>query len=134
MTTPDTRPGALRLFNALLGISTLLILLQGLWAGLFVREGEGYKDKWVEWHARGADLAIVLMLVATVAVFVKLRERKDLWGGGAVVSVLLILEGFLGGRIRDNGDQGLTTVHLPLAMLLMAGVVFLATRGATRDR
>ena len=134
MTTATTeRSPALRLYSGLLGIAGLVIIGQGLWAGLFVREGEGYEEKWVEWHARGADLAIVLVLAATVVGAVKLRARKDLWGGSLVLLVLLAVEAYLGGRSADNGDQDLTTVHIPLAMAIVAVAVFVATRaGAGR--
>ena len=49
------------LYNALLGLASLAVLLQGVWAGLFVQEGKEYDQSWVEWHARGADVAIVYM-------------------------------------------------------------------------
>ena len=75
---------ALRLYCAVIGLAALAVLLQGLWAGLFVHEGKDYQQSWVEVHARGADLAILLAAVATAVAFVRLRERRDLLVGAAV--------------------------------------------------
>jgi hypothetical protein len=115
-----------RLFSVLVGLSTLVVLLQGLWAGLFVHEGKDYTDSWVEVHARGADVAIGLALVATVVALVRLRSRTDLVVGSIAFTVLLVLEAYLGGLIGDHG--ALTAVHFPLAMLLMGLAVWLPLR------
>jgi heme A synthase len=101
----------------LVGLSTLVVLLQGLWAGLLVQEGQDYKDSWVEVHARGADVAIALAVVALVVALVKLRSRRDLVVGSIAFVALLVLEAYLGGLIGDQAT--LTAVHFPLAMLLL---------------
>ena len=126
---PEARPTS-RLYSALLGLSTLVVLLQGLWAGLFVQEGEDYKDTWVEVHARGAELAIALALVATVVALVKLRSRRDVVIGSVAFTLLLVLEAYLGGLIGDH--TGLTVVHFPLAMALLGLAVWLPFRAARR--
>ena len=127
---PTTTRARSRLFSVLIGLSTLVVLLQGLWAGLFVQEGQDYKDSWVEVHARGADLAIALAVVATVVALVKLRSRRDLVVGSIVFVVLMVLEAYLGGLIGDHA--GLTAVHFPLAMALMGLAVWLPVRAARR--
>ena len=124
-----TRPRS-RLFSILIGLSTLVVLLQGLWAGLFVQEGEDYKDNWVEVHARGAELAIALAVVALVVALVKLRSRRDLVVGSVAFVVLLVLEAYLGGLIGDHA--GLTAIHFPLAMALMGLAVWLPVRAVRR--
>ncbi len=134
---PATDRGAPRslLFTVLIGLSSLAILLQGLWAGVFL-EHDGQRDAasgWIDVHARGADIALVLALVATIVAFVKLRPRRDLWVGSAVLTVLLALESYLGGAIRDDSKDVLTIVHVPLAMALMALAVWLPLR-ARRKR
>ena len=110
--------------------ASLTILLQGLWAGLFVHEGEDYEESWVGIHARGAEIAIVLTLLATVVAFVQLRERRDLWLVSATLTVLLVAEAFLGGLIGDESRW--TIVHIPLAMALMAIAVWLPLRSRAR--
>ena len=114
------------LYTSLIGLSALAVLLQGLWAGLFVQEGKDYKQSWVDVHARGADLAILLAIAATVVAFVKLRNRRDLLIGTGVFVVLLVLEAYIGGLIGDH--SGLTAVHFPLAMGLMGLSVWLPMR------
>jgi hypothetical protein len=131
MTTMSVaRPARSVLFNALVGLTTLAVLLQGLWAGLFL-EHDGKRDDashWIDVHARGADVAILLAVAAAVVGFVKLRARKDLWGGAAVLAVLLLVEAYLGGLIRDQSKDVLTAVHVPLAMLVMGVAVWLPVR------
>jgi hypothetical protein len=118
------------LFSALIGLTTLAVLLQGLWAGLFLQH-DGERDaasNWIDVHARGADIAIVLALAATVVAFLRLRRRTDLWVGSAVLAILLIVESYLGGLIRDESKDTLTAVHVPLAMAIMGLAVWLPVR------
>jgi heme A synthase len=119
-----------RLFAPLIGLTALAVLLQGLWAGIFL-EHDGRRDEasgWIDVHARGADLAILLAAAATVVAFLALRARRDLWIGSGVLTALLVLEAYLGGLIRDQGKDTLTAVHVPLAMALMGMVVWLPLR------
>ena len=131
-TTVHTRApaGALKAYRALLGLTALGVLLQGLWAGIFL-EHDGQRDaarSWIEVHARGADLCILLAATATVLAFVRLRHRRDLWLGGGLLVGLLVFEAYLGGLIVDNSKDSLTAVHVPLALLLTALVVALPLR------
>jgi len=128
------RPTRSLWFASLIGLTGLAIVLQGLWAGIFL-EHDGARDDaggWIDVHARGGDLAIVLALVATVVAFVTRRARRDLWIGGAVLVLALILEAYLGGLIRDDGKDTLTAVHVPLAMLLLGLVSWLSARSTRR--
>ena len=126
-------------FSALIGLCALAVLLQGVWAGIFL-EHDGKRDasaSWIDVHARGADVAILLAVAATVWALVKLRSRKDLWIGSGLLTVLLVVESYIGGLIRDQSKDTLTAVHVPLAMALMGLVVWLplrARRGESRER
>lgn len=127
--TPVTRTGS-PVYSALIGLAALVVLLQGLWAGIFL-EHDGQRDaasSWIDVHARGADLAILLGVLATGYALWKLRPRKDLWVGSLVFTVLLVLEAYLGGLVRDDGQDTLTAVHVPLAMALMGLAVWLPLR------
>jgi hypothetical protein len=122
------------LFSALTGLCALAVLLQGLWAGIFL-EHDGARDaagSWIDVHARGGEVALVLAVLATAVAFWQLRARRDLWLGSAVLVVLLALEAWLGGAIRDDGKDTLTAVHVPLAMAIMALVVWLPLRARRR--
>ena len=90
-TDPQTRRS--NLYSAVIGLAGVVVLLQGVWAGMFIREGKDNSDKWVKIHAHGADLAILLAIVAAVVVFVQLRERRDLFFGTIAFAVLLVVEG-----------------------------------------
>jgi hypothetical protein len=127
-TTPTT------LFSALTGLSALAVLLQGLWAGLFL-EHDGRRDDasgWIDVHARGGEAALVLAVAATIFALWRLRPRRDLWIGGLVLVVLLAFESYLGGLIRDDGKDTLTAVHVPLALAIMAVAVWLPLRARVR--
>jgi hypothetical protein len=133
--TTDVDTGRRTLFRVLIAITTLVVLLQGVWAGVFL-EHDGKRDdasSWIDVHARGADLAILLALAAAVAAFVQVRRRKDLWAGSAVLTVLLVLESYLGGLIRDESKDTLTAVHVPLAMAIVGLCTALVVRGRRAD-
>ena len=122
------------MFTALIGLVALAVVLQGLWAGIFL-EHDGKRDgsqNWIDVHARGADVAIVLAAIATVWAFARLRARRDLWIGSAVLTVVLVLESYLGGLIRDQGKDTLTAVHVPLAMAIMGLAVWVPFRATRR--
>jgi hypothetical protein len=119
-----------RVFASLVGLTALAVLLQGLWAGIFL-EHDGQRDNasgWIDVHARGADIAIVLAALAAAVALWRLRSRVDLWGGALALTVLLVVEGWIGGLIRDDSKDTLTAVHVPLGMAIMAAVVWLSAR------
>ncbi len=138
-TTTPVRPenrtddgGRRRIYSALTGVAALAVLLQGLWAGLFL-ESDGRRDaasSWIDVHALGGEVAIVFAALAAVWALFRLRSRKDLLYGAIALVVLLILEAYLGGLIRDDGQDSLTPVHIPLAMILMGVSVWLPLRAA----
>src|SRR5918911_226288 len=85
-------------YSVLIGLATLGVLLQGLWAGLFVHEGQDFEERWVKVHALDGEITIALAALATVVAFFLLRRRRmDLVVGTAVFTVLLVLEAYIGG-------------------------------------
>ena len=127
-------PARNKAYSALIGVTTLLILLQGLWAGIFLQH-DGQRDaaqSWIDVHARGADLSIVLAAAATAVAFWKMRQRRDLWIGTGVLTVALVLESYIGGLIVDASKDVLTAVHVPLAMVLVGLAVWLPLRARQR--
>jgi hypothetical protein len=138
-TAPTDAPAATTrrtaLYQALIGLCALAVLLQGLWAGIFL-EHDGRRDaasSWIDVHARGGEVALALAVLATVAALWKLRGHRDIWIGSGALVVLLVLESWLGGAIRDDGKDALTAVHVPLAMAIMALVVWLPFRARPRQ-
>jgi uncharacterized membrane protein YfcA len=130
--TRTSRP----IFSALIGVSALAVLLQGLWAGIFL-EHDGRRDaasSWIDVHARGADVALFFAVLATVYAFWKHRSRRDLWIGGLVFTALIVAESYIGGLIRDDSQDTLTAVHVPMAMAIMALAVWLPLRARSRTK
>ena len=128
-TAPVRTPGR-RLFGILTGLTALLVLLQGLWAGIFL-EHDGQRDaaeSWIEVHARGGEITLFLAVAALVVAWVKLRGRRDLLLGSTALVLLLVLESYIGGLIADDSQDSLTAVHVPLAMATMAVAVWLPLR------
>ena len=111
----------------------MLVLLQGLWAGIFL-EHDGKRDDAdaaLALHSAGAGLAVLLALAATVVVYRSLRHRQDLVTGTVALAVLLLLEYGLG-MLVSSGKDVWTAVHVPLAMALMGLLVWLPLRAARR--
>jgi hypothetical protein len=128
--------GAGKLFTSLVGLTALLVLLQGAFAGVFL-EHDGRRDRsasWIDAHAMGAHAATLLALLAAVVAIVKLRARRPLVVGSVVLALLLLLESFLGGLIRDERADTLTAVHVPLAMAIMAVTVWLSLKAVQLRR
>lgn len=130
--TTTKRPvrGRSALVAVLITLDAVAVLLQGLWAGIFL-EHDGQRDaagSWIDVHARGGEVALALTVVTAVVVFIFLRQRRDLWIGAVVLAVLLVLESYIGGLIRDDSKDTLTAVHVPLGMLIMGTVAVLVVR------
>jgi ABC-type Na+ efflux pump permease subunit len=138
-TTTDPRSRGVRrrasvVFAVLVGLVALAVLLQGLWAGIFLQH-DGHRDdadSWIEVHALGGEVALVLAALATAWALWRLRARRELWLGSLALTVLLVVEAYLGGLIRDDGKDTLTAVHVPLALAIMALAVWLPLRAAPR--
>ncbi|MGY1742526.1 MULTISPECIES: hypothetical protein [unclassified Blastococcus] len=115
---PQTRPHPA--FSALVGLTSLGVLLQGLWAGLFLRR-DGDRDTWVSVHQHAAEATIVLALLAMVAALVWMRHNRPAVVGTVLLLVLLVVEYLLG----LAGNESVAVVfHVPLALLLMALAVY----------
>ena len=130
------RSRAGRAYSILIGLAALAVLLQGLWAGIFL-EHDGKRDaasNWIEVHAKGGEVAIVFAAIATLVAVVKLRQHRALVIGTALLTGLLVLEGWLGGAIHDDGKDTLTAVHVPLGLAIMAVATWLPTRTAMLKR
>lgn len=119
VTTSRRAPRPHPVWSALVGLASLGVLLQGLWAGLFLRR-DADVGTWVLVHEHGAEATVTLAVLATVAAAVWLRHRRGLLVGTALLLVLLVVEYFLG----QAGGGGIV-LHVPLAMLLMGLAVWL---------
>jgi heme A synthase len=131
--TPSTPPAAAArtrspLFSAVIGLAGLAILLQGVWAGQFIREGSDFRQGWVNVHSIGGTVIDVLGLIAMIIAIVQLRARRDILVGSIVFFVLVVLEGFIGALIGDH--PALEALHIPVALFLMGMVAVLSFRAS----
>ena len=131
-TPPATDRPRSPLYSALIGLAALGVLLQGVWAGLFIRENRDYAPHWVAVHSLDGQVTAALALVATGVAFAQLRARRDLVLGSAVFTLLLVAEVGLGSAL--GRAQGLLAVHIPLAMALMGLAVWLPLRARAGRR
>ncbi|MFC6715482.1 hypothetical protein [Branchiibius cervicis] len=113
----------------LLGLTAVLIVLQGLWAGLFLST-DPRSDSWIHVHDVGAWATLLCALAAAAWVTIRLRSDRPVWFGSVLLVLVIAAEAHIGGRITDNGDDGLTAVHVPLALILMGLGIWLPVRSA----
>jgi hypothetical protein len=121
------------LYVAAIELTSLGILFQGVWAGLFIREGKDFdasssQSRYLEVHDAGAWVTIVLALITLAIAVWRLRSHRWLVTGSAVLLVLLMLESYIGGEIGDKPNW--PEYHIPLAMALMALAAGLTVRAA----
>jgi heme A synthase len=128
---PDTKPTDRDpVFASLTGLIALVVLLQFVFAGVFLRY-DGRRDastSWIDAHAWGAHIGTVLAVAAALYAIARLRARKDLLIGSIALAVLFLAEAYIGGAIRDDGKDAWTAIHIPVAFLLTALVVWLPAR------
>jgi hypothetical protein len=118
-TAPSTRPHPA--YSALVGLASLGVLLQGLWAGLFLRRGD--QGTWVSIHQHAGETTVLIGVLAAIAALIWMRDNRPVLIGTLVFAVLLVVELMLGYASDDRG--GSVAVHVPLALLLMGLAVWL---------
>ena len=121
-----------RVFSVLTGLAALAVVLQGLWAGLFLQyhdeAHQAQRESWIGVHALGGEVAIALAVLATIWAIWRLRSRGDLVIGAAALTVLLIIVAYIGGLISDDDKDSLIPLHIPLALLTLSVAVWLPLR------
>ncbi len=117
------------LHSALVGLTSLGVLLQAVWAGAFLRDG-GRDPDWVTVHQWGAGVTLLLGVAAAGVAVARLQHRSDLLVGTLLLAALLAVEYVLGLQASDGGAAA-TVVHVPLAMALMGIAVWLPLKART---
>jgi hypothetical protein len=122
-------PRGLRVFNALIGVTTLGIFLQAITAGEFV--SQEHRGGWIAVHNIIANVTILVALATAVVGLVLVRATdKVLAWSSLILFVLLVLQTVLGHLITEGEADGWIGVHVPLAFVIVALAVWLAVRGA----
>lgn len=132
---PARRAQRSTVYSVLIGLASLGVVLQGVWAGAFMREGQEYGGTWLTVHDTGAKATFVLAGLAFVAALVWLRRRVVLVVATGAFFALVLLESYIGGEIGKHAWY--QSVHFPLAMALLALAVYLPVvhrRGAAAAR
>jgi hypothetical protein len=139
MTEPTGPAGAATLsrygpgYAALVGLVALAILVQGVLAGIFVEPGT--HGGALNAHDVNADVTLGLAIVAAGYAIAFLRQAaRSLAIGSVVLVVLLIALVSIGHAITGSGDDGLTPVHVPLALLAFGLTVWLSVRARSLRR
>lgn len=120
-------------YAALIGLVALAILVQGVLAGVFIEPGtqKGALDA----HQVNADVALALSVVAAIYAFLLLRAvAPALVIGSVVLVVLMVALVAIGHAITGSSDNGLTPVHVPLALLAFGLTIWLSVRARTLRR
>jgi heme A synthase len=97
---------------------------------MMIREGKDYTSTWVSVHDWGARIALLLALAATVVAVMKLRSRRDLVTGTALLTVLIFVESYIGGLIGDK--PAAVAFHIPISFAILALAVWLPLRSRHR--
>jgi hypothetical protein len=129
----DDRPRT-TLYRILSGLTSLAVILQGLWAGIFLEhDGSGKRRRAGSTCTPAAPTSRSRSdCLRPSTAFVQLPSRCDLWLGSGLLTSLLVAESSIGGLIRDDGKDTLTAVHVPLAMAVLALAVWLPPHAGRR--
>jgi hypothetical protein len=114
-------------FAVLVGLVAVAILLQGIFAGIFIKPGS--HSGALSAHNVNADVALGLAIVAAGYAIAFLRnDAPSLVIGCVVLVAVLIALVAIGHAITDSNNDGLTPVHVPLALIAFGLTIWLSVR------
>lgn len=120
-------------FAALIGLTSLAILLQAVFAGVFIEPGT--HSGWLDAHDINADVTGALAIGSAIYAVVWLRAAApSLAIGSTVLAGLVIALAAIGHAIVGSHDDGLTPVHVPLALLAFGLTIWLSVKARTLRR
>jgi hypothetical protein len=127
-TTQPPSSTAVKLISALVGVVSLLILLQAVTAGIFVRQPG--KTTWVHAHQGMAYLAALLALAVVVVAFTTWKGMvgaQMIQREAVALLVAIIIQIGIGAQLGTSGHTGLLAIHIPLALLIFGLALHLST-------
>jgi ABC-type uncharacterized transport system permease subunit len=117
-------------YASLVGLVGLAILLQGIFAGAFIEPGS--HSGALNAHDVTADVTLGLSIAAAVYAIALLRKAaRSLVIGSLVLVALLVALVAIGHAITGSGDDGLTPLHVPLALLAFGQAIWLSIRAVS---
>lgn len=115
-------------FAALVGLTLLAILLQGVFAGEFIDRVSRHHG-WLNAHDTGADVTLALAVISAAYAVVTLRDAaRSLVIGSVVLALLLIAQVAIGHAVTGSGDDWLLAIHVPLALLAFGLGIWLSVK------
>jgi hypothetical protein len=121
------------IFAALVGLTALAVLLQGVFAGEFIERGTHHN--WLDAHNVNAYVVIVLAVLSAVFALVRLRTvARSLAIGAVVLALLVLVQVAIGHEITQGDDDGLIPIHVPLALVIFGLTIWLSVRARTLRR
>ncbi len=122
-----------RLVAPFAGVTSLLILVQGITAGQFIAADTD--DKLVAIHGMFAYLTVLFAVATAVIGVVAFRKSSKalLWGSISLGIVVLGLE-VVGKAITDGKMDYLIPVHIPFALIAFGLTVWVAVGAAAQRR
>jgi ABC-type uncharacterized transport system permease subunit len=131
--TTDRPARNLKIFSALIGVTSLAIFIQAITAGAFV--SQKHRDGWISAHDVVADVLAVLALITMIFAIVALRSiARALVIGTVALFVLVIIQTLIGHQITDNKQDWLIAVHVPLAFVIFGLAVWLPIQSVATRR
>jgi hypothetical protein len=104
---------ALKIFSALVGVTSLAIFAQAVVAGEFV--SQDHRKGWIDVHGIVADVVDVLALAT-------------------MLFALVVVQTFIGHEITDNKQDWLIGIHVPLAFIIFGLAIWLPIQSVALRR
>ena len=124
---------ALKGFSALVGVTSLSILVQAIIAGEFV--SQDHRKGWISVHDVVADVVVGLALATMIFAIISFRKfSRALLIGSIILLALVVVQTFIGHRITDNKQDWLIGIHVPLAFIVFGIALWLPIQSAMLRR
>lgn len=128
-------PATRRTYAALVGLTTVSVLVQALTAGEFVDQQGGSADLWTSIHGFIAYPVMVLALVTAAFAFIRMRTTVPrLWRWTALLFVATVFQWLSGHAITTLHMDWVIPIHVVLAFLIYGLAIVLSVRSATLRR
>ncbi len=122
---------SIRLFAALVGVTSLGVLTLAVLAGGFVNQRG--RHGWITAHSVVADVVVLIALLTAGVAVTRLRASHPALATGAVALLLLLIVQTAIGRAIEHA-RNLTLIHVPLAMAIFGATVYLSSAAANARR
>ena len=126
MEQPIGRPRVAWAYAALIALTPLTVIVQGISFAAFYSEGG--KTGYIDVHSAVADISllVVVLIVTPVAFLARFRRSRRIGWLTLTLAVLWFVQHSLGYGIIDA--RWISTIHIPLALLIFGLALYLTDR------